>query len=202
MHVQDVPGWFGTWVCVLEGVKHVAVWSEWKGQQPQGPVIWRDVSTPKKLLRLKSAVQGWEVYELHGGESLFVPGGQWHAAVNSTCCVSINVSLCKPADLQNCMIKAITGQLKSYAFDTGMLHLIEQEMSACLKCVQERLDREGAQSVCGSSFAALEQCEGQLKIISRWAWCIHQLDTKLLCGASQRWRKQWLWKLKTVSVFP
>ncbi len=200
--MQDVPGWFGSWVCVLEGVKHVAVWSAWKGQSPRGPVIWRDVSTPKKLSRLKSAVQGWEVYELKSGEAMFVPGGLWHAAVNSTCCVSLNVSMCKPAELLNCTINAITGRLQSYAFDVGMLHLIEQQISECLKSIKEQLEKEGARSVCECSFATLEQCEALLRIATRWAWCIHKLDTKLFCGATQRWRKHWLRKLKSATVFP
>eukprot|EP00967_Tisochrysis_lutea_P139237 scaffold252647_cov25-Tisochrysis_lutea.AAC.2 len=144
---RDVPGWFGTWVCVLEGEKHVALWEDWsKGVSKAYPAVWRNVSSVHNLHKIKEDVRGWSEHVLREGIALFVPGGVWHAAVNTKRCFSLNVSMCAPQALLGSTCLAIRGvdKMEVPDFGQGFRELLVKQLDQLIESVKTIIQEAGA----------------------------------------------------------
>jgi len=94
---------------VLKGVKKLALWTDWKHGVKSAQNKWTKwtVSSTDRFLKLRPEVIGWEVYDLKEGQGIFIPAKRWHATLNLSCCLSLNVSVCPPSRLLPCLLDAI-----------------------------------------------------------------------------------------------
>jgi len=203
--MQDIPGWFGTWVCVLEGEKHVALWEDWvKRVDKANPAVWQNVSSVQKLRKIKRDVRGWSEHVLEEGDAVFVPGGVWHAAVNTKRCISFNVSICAPQALLDSTCQAIqgVGNMKVTGFGHGMRELLEEQIERVIQPVENILNEEGTAAVFDLPYHSLQRVQKKMADLSTWAWCINNLDASLVLGATDAWKDAWLHRLQKLQIFP
>lgn len=144
-------------IMCLEGVKRVALWPHLRSSAQDD--ILRSPPTADSLSRLTESHQG-SVVVLSAGQGVMVEPGVWHVALNDTCCISFNSSVCSEQEVYDMAVGTcqwVSSPTRSKKSVPSMLG------RGFWRVVSEAIDREAinAASAYKHMLQVLENCSVQ-----------------------------------------
>lgn len=204
--IQDGPLQCGTFIFVLEGEKHLALLG--KRRAPPGVedlLAVRDIDKLRESVIKAGLSPRKNILVLKEGQFAYVPPGTWHAALNVSRCVSMNVSALMPAKGENvghalylrCMQAVIDARKVHYdkvalwvMFGPGMKRMLERGLSLFLDEMHATLGNEGSAGIAGMKWAMLSP------LVMAWHEWLTCFEWVVAEGLVEGCTKQWLKKVK------